>query len=153
MDVRSYPTSKRQPWFVRAQLEQWLPEVGVTYTWLPELGGRRPDQGVGRDVNGGWENPSFRHYADYMQSAGFALGLAQLRRLADTHRVAYMCSEAVPYRCHRSLISDALTAHGWTVLHITSNTSTRLHELGKWGAVPDVHDGQVTYPSQQLVLA
>lgn len=149
VDVRSYPSSKRQPWFNAAGMADWL--ASYSYTHLPDLGGRRGRQPVGVDVNSGWENPSFRNYADYMQGPYFADGLKTLETLAEQERTAYLCSEAVPWRCHRSLISDAFTVRDWEVRHILATEPT-VHVLGAWGAAPQIRDGAVTYPSLQGVL-
>jgi uncharacterized protein (DUF488 family) len=115
-DVRTAPGSRRLPHFGKSVLEVELPRHGIVYVHLPALGGLRkprPDS-----VNSGWRNASFRGYADYMQTREFALALEDLMRLARERRTCVMCAEAVPWRCHRSLIADALTARGVEVLHI-----------------------------------
>jgi uncharacterized protein (DUF488 family) len=146
VDVRSVPGSRRCPWFGAEAMSGWLAEAGVEYSRIGELGGRRGRQPVEPEVNAGWSNDSFHRYADWTLSADFEHGLAELSQLADA-RTAIMCSEAVPWRCHRSLISSVLTARGWQVEHILDADSVLLHRLGQWGAEPDVHlDGTVTYP-------
>src|SRR5437016_3762706 len=115
-DVRSYPGSRRYPQFNKEALENSLAKYNMRYVHLPELGGRRkanPDS-----KNTMWRNDAFRGYADYMETDAFKKAIEQLQWLADKHETAYMCSEAVWWRCHRSLISDFLKSIGWTVMHI-----------------------------------
>src|SRR5690348_13468268 len=105
------------PHFARSALERSLPAHGIAYRHMPELGGLRkprPDS-----VNTGWRNASFRGYADHMQTPEFWAAIDRLEELADERRIAIMCAEAVPWRCHRSLIADALTVRGDEVRHIT----------------------------------
>ncbi|HEX5497886.1 MAG TPA: DUF488 domain-containing protein, partial [Thermomicrobiales bacterium] len=104
-DVRHMPRSRHNPQFNADELAVALPEAGIAYIHLPRLGGLRRGLGAA-SPNAGWRNASFRAYADYMQSADFAEGLAELRRLTEAGPVALMCAEAVPWRCHRSLIAD-----------------------------------------------
>ena len=150
-DVRSFPGSRRCPWF-GAGMSGWLAEAHVGYVWLPDLGGRRGKQDVDPALNGAWTNPSFRNYADWTTSETFAAGLAELERMATERRVAFMCSEAVPWRCHRTLISDALVARSWDVLHILDGNDAKPHRLGAWGPTPVVKDGRLTYPAAQMSL-
>jgi uncharacterized protein (DUF488 family) len=111
---------------------------------MPGLGGlRRPRAD---SVNVSWRNQSFRGYADYMQTAGFQSGLQLLIDLSRKHRVAIMCAEAVPWRCHRSLVADALQVHGVPVVEILSETSHRLHKLTPFA---HVEGQQITYPPEQ----
>jgi uncharacterized protein (DUF488 family) len=124
-DVRHYPGSRKFPHFNKPELERSLPAEGISYVSLPELGGRRkpkPDS-----VNTVWRNEAFRGYADYMESEEFAQGISALTETAHIKRTAYMCSEAVWWRCHRALISDHLKARGWTVMHIMNKGQTREH--------------------------
>jgi len=140
-DVRSMPRSRHNPQFNRETLPETLEEAGIGYVHLPELGGMRrprPDS-----TNTGWQNASFRGYADYMQTPEFEAALEKLMQLDRERRVAIMCAEAVPWRCHRSLISDALTARGVQVTHIMSTGSNRAHELTSFTRVTD---GRVDYP-------
>jgi uncharacterized protein (DUF488 family) len=116
-DVRSYPGSRRFPQFNKESLEISLPQNKIQYVHIKELGGRRkanPDS-----KNKGWRNISFRGYADYMETDSFKDGINELVKIALTQRAAYMCSEAVWWRCHRSMISDYLKSEGWNVLHIS----------------------------------
>ena len=115
-DIRSMPGSDKYPQFNQSALERSLPEAGIGYKHMPGLGGRRkprPDS-----VNTAWRSKAFMGYADYMETMPFKVAIAELEQLALTSRVAYMCSEAVWWRCHRSLVSDYLKINGWTVLHI-----------------------------------
>ena len=140
-DVRRHPGSRKYPHFNASYLEVELPKAGVAYLPMTELGGRRkprPDS-----PNGAWRNESFRGYADYMLTDEFAGALAELERAARRRATAIMCSESVPWRCHRSLIADAMLARGWEVLDVMSATSAKPHKLPAWARV----DGErVTYP-------
>lgn len=147
-DVRSLPGSRHNPQFDREEMERWLPESDIAYVHLPDLGGRRRNQDVDPNLNAGWENASFRNYADYTFSERFETGLRQLIDLTESDRVAIMCAEAVPWRCHRSLIANTLVTRGWTVDHLMPNADPIRHELGRWGAKPVILDGgRVSYPA------
>lgn len=140
-DVRTIPRSRRNPQFTQESLAQTLPEAGLRYEHLPALGGLRRAR---RDSpNGAWRNASFRGYADHMQSAEFEEGLVELRSLARDGPVAIMCAEAVPWRCHRSLIADALFARGVMVEHIVGRGRTRPHRLTPFALLSG---RRVTYP-------
>lgn len=160
VDVRSFPASRRFPHFRRAQLDydgptmpEWLADNGFSYTWLgEELGGRRRAQHLDVD-NRGWRLASFRNYADYATRPAFRSGVATLEHLAEGKRVAYMCSEAVPWRCHRGILSDHLDARGWDVRHIMSATSCEPHHGHTWGARCVVQDGVVSYPRHPEMAA
>ncbi|NNG38262.1 DUF488 domain-containing protein [Flexivirga sp. ID2601S] len=147
-DVRAQAGSRRSPQFDSDTMAQWLADAGIGYLHLPTLGGRRPRQDVDPEINAGWQNPSFKNYADYTLSDEYASGIAELIDLASTHRVAIMCGEPMPWRCHRSLIANTLAAAGWTVHDLMPDGSSRDHELGAWGATPVVGaDGRITYPA------
>jgi len=145
--VRSFPSSRRHPQFNRAALEQWLPEAGIDYLHLPELGGRRDPAPI--SPNGGWRERGFRGYADHMASAEFAAGIDRLERLARVKLTAVMCAEALWWRCHRRLIADALTVRGWDVQHLGSGSHVK-HELTPFAEVGD--GGALTYPPPQTSL-
>ncbi len=135
------PASRRMPHFAKSALERSLAANGIRYAHMPELGGLRkpkPDS-----INTGWRNVSFRGYADYMQTDEFWAGIDRLERLAQHDPIAIMCAEAVPWRCHRSLISDALTLRGVEVRHITGPSQPTLHMLTPFA---QVRDGRITYP-------
>lgn len=126
-DVRTAPRSRRTPQFNREALARELPGLGVRYLHLPELGGwRSPRPG---SPNDGWRNRSFRGYADHMDSPEFRSGLSQLEELARERPTAFMCSEALWWRCHRRLVADALTVRGWSVEHIGADGRAARHAL------------------------
>ena len=129
------------PHFAKAVLERALPEHGIAYRHMPALGGLR--KAKADSTNLGWRNVSFRGYADYMQTAEFREALSELEKLAATRRVAVMCAEAVPWRCHRSLIADALVVDGFEVRHITGMQEPAPHRLTPFA---HVKDGRITYP-------
>jgi uncharacterized protein (DUF488 family) len=142
VDVRTIPRSRHNPQFNRDELSTALGQAGVHYTHMPGLGGlRRPNKD---SINVAWRNASFRGYADYMQTPAFEEALRQCLELAETERIALMCAEAVPWRCHRSLIADALVARGFEVSDIASATTVRPHSLTPWARVEGT---RVTYPS------
>jgi len=127
IDVRRYPGSKRYPHFSSEAMARWLPEHGVAYIHMPELGGRRkplPDS-----PNTAWRNEQFRAYADYMATEEFRAAIDKLVTLGESHRAAVMCAEAVPWRCHRNLISDELLRRGIEVLHIISGQPAKAHVM------------------------
>ena len=141
VDVRTIPRSRHNPQFGREDLAASLQQAGIAYTHLGKLGGLRH---ASKDsVNLGWQNTSFRGFADYMATPEFKSGLDELKSLAEQKTIAIMCAEAVPWRCHRSLISDALTILGWQVLHIQSRKTANPHELTPF---LKVQDGKITYP-------
>jgi uncharacterized protein (DUF488 family) len=142
VDTRTVPRSRHNPQFAQEALSASLQTAGLRYLWMgKELGGvRRP---VPDSVNNAWRNDTFRGYADYMQTAAFAEAMEKLIALARDERIAVMCAEAVPWRCHRSLIADALVAKGVEVREIVSAVKTSVHVLSKMAVV---EDGGVTYP-------
>jgi uncharacterized protein (DUF488 family) len=144
VDVRTIPRSRHVPQFNREALGRRLPRRGIRYAHLKTLGGLRKPRPDSR--NTAWRNASFRGFADYMETPEFAEALDELRGLAkDVGPAAIMCAEAVPWRCHRSLIADALTARGHVVLHIMGPGAARPHVLTPWARV----DGaRVTYPGE-----
>ena len=143
IDVRSIPRSRHNPQFARDTLPKKLRAARIAYVHLRKLGGRR--RATADSPNAGWRNASFRGYADYMQTAQFREHLEVLINLAEQERVAVMCAEAVPWRCHRSLIADALTVRGIEVREITSATGTRIHSLTPFARVSG---SQITYPAE-----
>ncbi len=141
VDVRTIPRSRHNPQFNRETLGKALHNRHLSYRHMKTLGGlrhARPDS-----TNTGWRNASFRGFADYMQTPAFGEALEKLLKLAEQKPTAIMCAEAVPWRCHRSLIADALTARGYKVRDIMSVTSAKPHALM---TMARVHDQQVTYP-------
>ncbi len=115
-DIRSMPGSRKWPHFNQDALQRSLIEVGITYIHMPALGGRR--KALKDSHNTAWHNKAFMGYADYMETDEFKNGIAELEAIALKEPTAYMCSEAVWWRCHRSLVSDYLKVKGWTVMHI-----------------------------------
>ena len=115
-DIRSFPGSRKFPQFNKEALEISLPENDIQYVHIKDLGGRR--KGKKDSKNTGWRHIAFRSYADYMETDSFKYGIKELEKIALTQRTAYMCSEAVWWRCHRSMVSDYLKLNGWKVMHI-----------------------------------
>jgi uncharacterized protein (DUF488 family) len=147
VDVRTLPRSRYNPQFNRETLPGSLTAAGIDYLHMPGLGGLRHPR---KDsTNTGWRNDSFRGYADYMQTAEFEQNLLELLSLEAGRRVAIMCAEAVPWRCHRSMIADAVTARGVPVFHLMSATKADRHKLTSFARV---EDGRVSYPSPELDL-
>jgi uncharacterized protein (DUF488 family) len=142
VDVRTIPRSRRNPQYASDALARVLAAEGIRYVHLPRLGGLRHAR---RDSpNGAWHNASFRGYADYMLTGEFEEGLVELRALAREATVAVMCAEAVPWRCHRSLLADALFARGVVVEHIVGRGSTRPHRLTPFAVI---EGRSVRYPA------
>jgi len=124
-DIRSYPGSKRFPHFNKEMLSVSLEKKDITYLHMPELGGRRKP--LSGSKNFAWQNSAFRGYADYMDTPEFKKAIGDLEKIALQKRTAYMCSEAVWWRCHRSLVSDYLKANGWNVQHIMAARKSEEH--------------------------
>jgi uncharacterized protein (DUF488 family) len=143
VDVRTAAGSRRNPQFRKDELARTLEAHDIRYVHLPALGGLRKPRSD--SINSAWRNESFRGYADYMQTIELEAALAQLLALAGKELTAAMCAEAVPWRCHRSLIADAIVARGLTVGHITSPTRCSSHTLTSFARV---ESGRVTYPDE-----
>jgi uncharacterized protein (DUF488 family) len=142
VDVRTVPRSRHNPQFNRETLPATLAAAGIDYLHIAALGGlRRPRKD---SVNIGWRNDSFRGYADYMQTGEFAGAIEDLLAAAGDRRAAVMCAEAVPWRCHRSLIADALVARGLPVFHIMSAARADEHKLTPFARIDGEH---LTYPT------
>jgi uncharacterized protein (DUF488 family) len=141
VDIRRYPMSRRNPQFNGEALAASLADAGIEYRHAPELGGRR--QPNADSFNLGLRDAGFRGFADYMWTPEFDSALTALIAQADTRRLAIMCAEAVPWRCHRSLIADALVARGVEVSHLIGATQRR-HTLSPHARV---QDGRVAYPA------
>lgn len=148
VDVRAHPGSRRNPQFGQDAMAEWLPEHGVRYQRMEKLGGRRRKQkDVDPDVNAGWENASFKNYADYTLTEDFREGLKELEALASENNVAIMCGEPMPWRCHRLLVSNVLVSRDWDVWHLMTNGKPKQHVLGQWGATPTKDsEGHLIYP-------
>lgn len=143
VDIRTIPKSRHNPQFGQEALEEAMTAAGIHYVYLKDLGGLRSSR---KDSpNTGWRNKSFRNYADHMQTDAFKEGLKQLLELGEEHPTAIMCAEAVPWRCHRSLVGDALLVRGVTVLDIIGDGAPRPEKLTSFAVV----DGQeITYPPE-----
>jgi uncharacterized protein (DUF488 family) len=139
-DIRRYPGSKRFPHFNRDNLEKTLREEGMEYRHFEGLGGRRSPKPDSK--NSGWRVAAFRGYADYMESDEFKEQVLILEDYAASKAIAYMCSEAVWWSCHRALVSDFLKNRGWTVLHIMSNTKVDEHP---WTKPARIVEGELVY--------
>ena len=146
-DIRSFPMSRRLPHFNRESLQQTLPEAGIRYLWIKELGGRRKKI---RDDSPhvALRSPSFRNYADYMLTEEFQRGIAELITLAEESRTAYMCAERLYFRCHRMLLSDWLTAHGHEIFHMDGTGPGQRHRV-----TPEARamDRQLIYRGDRLL--
>ncbi len=143
VDVRHFPKSARVPWTNRDVLATHLETSGIVYEHAGDLGGfRRPRPG---SVNTGWRNAGFRGYADHMETPAFAAALDRLVAEARMKRTAILCAEAVPWRCHRGLLSDALVVRGVRVVHILGPGQTQEHTLTPFAKVKG---GRLTYPAR-----
>ena len=141
VDIRTIPKSRHNPQFNKDTLPDSLKDAKIKYLHLPKLGGLRrprPDS-----INKGWRNLSFRGYADYMQTDEFKSALEIIIELSERRRIVLMCAEAVPWRCHRSLIADALLVRKIEATHILSSTSSKKHKLTPWAKV---RGKKITYP-------
>jgi uncharacterized protein (DUF488 family) len=141
VDVRTIPRSRHNPQFNRDRLAVSLRRAQIRYLHLKALGGLRHPRSD--STNTAWRNASFRGYADYMQTPDFEKSLGRLMKLAKTKPTAIMCAEAVPWRCHRSLVADALVARGYPVEEIASLTRAKPHTLTPWARI---EGRRVTYP-------
>jgi uncharacterized protein (DUF488 family) len=141
VDVRTIPASRRMPHFTKVALERSLPARSIGYLHMPELGGLRKPKAD--SVNTGLRNSGFRGYADYMQEVGFWTALNNLEEMAAARPTTVMCAEAVPWRCHRSLLSDALAVRGVEVRHITGKTAPAVHVISPLALVDA---GRIAYP-------
>jgi uncharacterized protein (DUF488 family) len=143
-DIRTVPRSRRNPQYDQESLERFLAQNNLGYVHLPTLGGlRRPKKD---SLNMGWVNESFRGYADYMQTAEFEKAIEHLVARTAQAQIAIMCAEAVPWRCHRSLVGDALLVRGIHVEDIISEKIAKPHKLTAWARVEGVH---ITYPKPE----
>jgi uncharacterized protein (DUF488 family) len=147
VDVRKVPKSRRMPHFGGEALSRSLPEAGIAYEHMGELGGfRKPVPG---SPNGGWQVPAFQGYADFMQTPEFDRALGRLMTWARERPTAIMCAEAQWHRCHRRLISDALVVRAFEVRHIWSDSRVQLHELTPFAVV---EGERIAYPPEQVRL-
>ncbi len=147
MDIRTMPRSRHNPQFNGGALADSLTAHHFDYVHIPALGGLR--RARKHSPNAGWRNSGFRGYADYMQSEGFRDALESLIRMSRPQRGAIMCAEAAPWRCHRSLVADALNVRGIAVVEILSESSYRMHKLTPFAQVEGT---RITYPPEQATL-
>jgi uncharacterized protein (DUF488 family) len=148
VDVRTVPRSRHNPQFDTHALGKHLKAANLMYVHQPDLGGlRKPKKD---SLNAGWRNTSFRGYADYMQTQSFLVALQTLMNDAKKAPTAIMCAEAVPWRCHRSLIADALVSRGWSVRHIMTKTKADKHRMTPFAVV---EDDRITYPPEPFFKA
>lgn len=145
-DIRSYPGSRRYPQFNKETLQKTIPENGISYMHLVDLGGRRRTSA--ESTNTLWRNAAFRGYADYMQTSAFNDAVKNLEKIARGTRTAYMCSEAVWWRCHRSMVSDYLKVEGWKVMHIMEINKAVEHPYTQPARL---HDGKLSYSEGVLL--
>lgn len=141
VDIRTIPRSRHNPQYERGNLRATLESEGIQYIHLKELGGLRPS--TKDSINNAWRNKSFRNYADYMQTEDFRQGIEKLLSIAEEAQTAIMCAEAVPWRCHRSLVSDALLVRGVKVYDIMSAGKAPEHRMTSFAVVKN---DTVTYP-------
>lgn len=145
VDIRNYPGSRRYPHFNKESLEKHLPLKGINYIHIRELGGRRKP--LKDSVNTTWKNSAFRGYADFMDSEEFKYGIQTLQATASMKRTAYMCSEAVWWSCHRSLVSDFLKINGWKVMHIMGISKQQEHP---YTSAARIVNGKLSYRAEEL---
>lgn len=157
VDVRSIPKSRSNPQFHQDVLPESLALAGISYSWISTLGGRRSKKAGAQaraevgitdpDVNAYWQVQAFRNYADYAMGADFQQGFSELKALAKNQTVAIMCSEAVPWRCHRRIISDYLCAENNSPLEIVSRATPKPHLLNEAVIIHDAPWLHLTYPA------
>ncbi|GIW92291.1 MAG: hypothetical protein KatS3mg110_0332 [Pirellulaceae bacterium] len=148
VDIRRFPFSRRHPHFNGDSVARAAQQRGIEYTHLEALGGRR-HQRLADSPNGAWKVEGFNAYADYMLTPEFGEALARLEGLARGKRTAFFCAEALPWRCHRRLVADALLVRNWRVLHILAQGSTCEHSLPTWAH----WDGRrLTYPPEKSLF-
>ncbi len=145
-DIRRFPASRRHPWFSRDSLERELPAAGIEYRWFEPLGGHRR-RIVENSPNTGLRVEAFRNYADHTATAEFRAAAEQLMHAALDQPAAYMCAEALYWQCHRMILSDYFTVHGWEVMHIFPSSETRAHRLTAGACL---NNGQLRYFPAQL---
>lgn len=143
-DIRSFPGSRKFPWFNKKNLQIALPQAHIRYIHIKQLGGRRKVNA--NSTNTAWRHPAFRGYADYMETDDFKEGIAILEKAAMQYRTAYMCSEALWWRCHRSMVSDYLKVNGWKVWHIMGIEKAEEHT---YTTPANIVNGKLSYVGDQ----
>ena len=147
VDIRAFPMSRRLPHFNRESLEKTLPNTNIHYLWMKDLGGRKK-KSLAESPNLALRNDSFRNYADYMLTPRFERAIAELIKIGEPSRTAYMCAERAYFRCHRMLVSDWLVAHGHQVLHIDDAKPPKPHQLMNEARLVD---NQLIYRGDRLL--
>jgi uncharacterized protein (DUF488 family) len=145
VDVRNFPGSRKYPQYNQENLQASLKNAGIEYIHLKDLGGRRKP--VVGSKNNRWRSDAFRGYADYMEGAPFKKAVKELEKYAAAATTAFMCSEAVWWRCHRSLIADYLKVNGWKVMHIQSEKKAEEHP---YTSPAQIVDGRLSYSDSTL---
>jgi uncharacterized protein (DUF488 family) len=149
-DVRSIPASRYVPQFNEKNMERWLPKEDIKYLHIKELGGRRnKNREIDVSLVNGWNNEAFRNYAAYSLTQEYEEGIDRLIKLSKESKVCCMCSEAVPWRCHRLIISNTLVSKGVSVYHIMTERSLIAHEIGMYGAEVIKRGSQLLYPKAE----
>ena len=146
VDIRSFPGSRRFPEFNKESLENTLPENNITYFHIPNLGGRRKVESGSK--NNAWKNASFQGYADYMETDAFLEAIKRLELIGKETATAFMCSEAVWWRCHRSMVSDYLKLHGWKVMHIMDVGKSEEHPYTEPARI---YNGELSYSQGEIL--
>lgn len=144
VDIRTIPRSRRNPQYGQENLEKSLSQAGIDYIYMKSLGGLRP--AVKETQNPGWKNQSFQNYADYMQTPEFKKGVDELEALSKDQPTVMMCAEAVPWRCHRRLVGDALLIRGMEVIDIFDEKTSKPHLLTSFAKV---QGDNITYPASE----
>jgi uncharacterized protein (DUF488 family) len=147
VDIRSFPGSRRYPYFNKESLENSLPENDIKYIHIKELGGRRKARHD--SINTGWRLAAFRGYADYMETDTFKIAIRKLEEIAFRENVAYMCAEGLWWRCHRSLVSDYLQLQGWAVMHIMSISKIQAHP---YTSPAEIINGKLQYKKLETAM-
>lgn len=147
IDIRTIPKSRHNPQFNREVFKKSLQKNRIGYRHLKELGGLRHP--LKDSINTGWINASFRGFADYMQTDSFQKGLGNLEKISLTKRCVLLCSEALPWRCHRSLVADALTVRKWKVFHIQSKRRAKRHQRTQF---LKIKKGMLFYPRENFIV-
>jgi uncharacterized protein (DUF488 family) len=147
-DVRSYPSSKRNPHFNRKILERTVGKAGISYTWFPDLGGFRREGLGNTSPHVALESPGFRNYADHMSTESFQTAAYKLTQLATLGSACFMCAETLPQKCHRSLLADYLLMQGIETIHILDRNRTTVHQLS---ALATVSQNRIIYDRTQPI--
>lgn len=150
VDVRSYPGSRYVPSFNKESMAVWVAAAGIKYVHIKELGGRRNKiVGIDYSLVDGWRNEAFKNYSAYTLTKEYENGIDKLITLAKSARTCIVCSESVPWRCHRLIISNTLKSNGFNVTHILDVNKSEAHELNKYGAYTELFGDKLIYPKSK----